>query len=124
MSTFKKYALIALIASVTSFSTGCLYFKSHPLGIEQNARELEADHYEVLGTAEGSSSSFSLLWVLPVTPRASYDEAVNEAIRSQGADNLIDVTTWKSKKVYAIGTVDILHVKGKAIRYTSAAASK
>jgi hypothetical protein len=26
---------------------------------------------------------------------------------------------WREKKVYVIGTVDVLHVKGKAIRYTA-----
>ena len=119
MKRIGKYAVIALLACVTSLSTGCLYLKNHPLGMESCAKDLEGDHYEVLGAAEGTSSSFTLLWMLPVTTRASYDDAINEAIRSQGADNLIDVTMWREKKVYVIGTVDVLHVKGKAIRYSA-----
>jgi hypothetical protein len=99
------------------FNSGCLYFRNHPVGIASQAKESGSLKYEIIGDAEGTSSSFTLVWFFPVTSRISYDEAVNEAIRSKGGDNLIDVTSWREKNVYIVGTVDVLHVKGKAIRY-------
>jgi hypothetical protein len=99
------------------FNSGCLYFKNHPVGISSQAKESGSLKYEILGDGEGTSSSFTLVWFFPVTSRISYDEAVIEAIRSKGGDNLIDVTSWREKNVYIVGTVDVLHVKGKVIRY-------
>ena len=120
MISARKGSLFAILLFCAITSSGCIYSKAHPMGIEPSAREMEVDNYEILGAAEGISSSFTLLWCIPITPRINYDEAFNEAIRSQGADNLIEVTIWREKKVYAIGTVDVLHVKGKAIRYLAA----
>jgi hypothetical protein len=109
-----------LVTSILSISmTGCLYFRSHPMGIEPNARYTDYFNYEILGDAEGSSSSMTLIGLFPVTPGIKYEEAVNEAIRSKGGDNLIEVTSWRERKVYIVGVVDVLHVKGKAIRYIS-----
>jgi len=97
--------------------TGCLYFRSHPVGIEPVARYTDYFNYEILGDAEGSSSSMTLIGLFPVTPPIKYEEAVDEAIRSKGGDNLIEVTSWREKKVYLVGVVDVLYVKGKVIRY-------
>ena len=99
--------------------TGCLYFRSHPDGIQPIAKETDYYNYEILGDAEGSSSRFALLWFIPVTPPVTYDEAVTEAIRSKGGDNLVEVTSWSETKTYIVGTVYVLHVKGKVIRYIS-----
>jgi hypothetical protein len=99
------------------FNSGCLYFKNHPVGISSQAKESGSLKYEILGEGEGTSSSFTLIWFFPVTPDLNYDDAVNEAIRSKGGDNLIDVTSWREKNVYIVGTIDVLHVKGKVIRY-------
>jgi hypothetical protein len=99
------------------YGTGCLYFRSHPVGIEPIARNTDYYKYEVLGDAEGTSSSMTLIGLFLVTPPIKYEEAIDEAIRSKGGDNLIDVTSWREKNVYVVGVVDVLHVKGKAIRY-------
>jgi hypothetical protein len=52
-----------------------------------------------------------------VTPVINYNEAIDEAIRKMGGDNIIEVTSWKEKNIYLIGSVDVIHVKGKVIRY-------
>ena len=119
----RKYffrSVTILWISVLSFcSTGCLYFRSHPVGIEPMARYTGYFNYEILGEAEGTSSSMTLVGIFPVTPGIKYEEAIDEAIRSKGGDNLIEVTSWRERKVYIVGVVDVLHVKGKAIRYIS-----
>ncbi len=98
-------------------ATACLHFNTRVTGIEPQAKSFTAKKYEVLGEAEGQSSSFNLLWVIPVTPRIDYDKAVNQAVQSKRGDNLIDVRTWKERQVWILGYIEILYVKGKVIRY-------
>jgi hypothetical protein len=96
---------------------GCLSLTNHAGGIQDSAKETGGLNYEILGDAEGESSSLKLFWIFPVMKDINFDEAVNEAIRKLGGDNLVEVTSWKEKNVYFIGTIDVLHVKGKVIRY-------
>ena len=112
-------ASIAAVCIFFSGFTGCIYSKIHPAGIEPSSKVVKDLPYEVLGTAQGSSSSFALLWALPVTPKAAIDEAVNEAVRAKGGDNLIEVKMWKERSIWLLGTVESIHVKGKVIRYTA-----
>ncbi|MBN2157941.1 MAG: hypothetical protein JW807_01005 [Spirochaetes bacterium] len=98
-------------------STGCLYSHKRVAGLEPHARLIEARNYRVLGEYEAKSSSFNLLWIIPVTPRIDYDRAVNEAVAAMRGDNLIDVRTWMERQFWIVGMVEILHVKGKVIKY-------
>jgi len=109
-------ALICMSIAVISF-TGCLYSKAHPLGIEPNAKVMKSPEYEVIGEGEGTSSSFTIFSLLRVTPAADINEAVEEAVKSKGGDNLIEALFTRERRVYIIGTVDIIHAKGKVIRY-------
>ena len=97
--------------------SGCLHFNTRVTGIEPQAKILDNMNYTVLGEAEGQSSSFNLLWIIPVTPRLDYSKAVNQAVESKNGDNLIDVRTWKERQVWLLGLVEILYVRGKVIRY-------
>ncbi|HNX24080.1 MAG TPA: hypothetical protein PKG60_08520 [Spirochaetota bacterium] len=97
--------------------TGCISSRSHAVGVEANAKYMASPYYEVLGDAEGMSSSFTLFWLFPVTPSAGNDEAVDDAIKSRGGDNLIEAVFTRESKVYIIGTVSNIYVKGKVIRY-------
>ena len=97
---------------------GCLYGRVHPLAIEPAAKVMGSSGYQVLGEAEGVSSSFTLLGIFPVTRKVDPERAVDQAIRSLGGDNLIEAVYYSEIKVYIIGVVDIVHVKGKVIRYT------
>jgi urease accessory protein UreH len=117
MKRLKSIAIIITIISFPLLLNGCIYLNSRPLGIETSAKSMDYSQYEELGIAEGVSSSFNLLWVIPVTDDATYEEAIAEAIRSKGADNLIGVTKWSERKVIILGTIDVLHVRGTAIRY-------
>ncbi len=96
--------------------SGCA-FHTHMKGIEPYARPLEDKEYKVLEESEGKSSSFHLLWALPVTVPADYKEAVDQAINDKGGDNLIDVQYYHEQQYWIVGKVDILYVKGKVIRY-------
>ncbi len=107
----------AAVLCIALTMTGCLYSKSHPAGIEPNAKFMESLTFEVIGDAEGSASSFTLFSIVRVTPKLDFGEAVDEAVKSRGGDNLIEAVYTREKRVYIIGTVDIIHVKGKVIRY-------
>ncbi|HOK03067.1 MAG: hypothetical protein BWY23_01701 [Spirochaetes bacterium ADurb.Bin218] len=111
------FCKLTIFLVVSAFFSGCLYSKSHPVAIEESAAFLSSPNYEVIGEAEGSSSSFTLFSIFSVTPKVSIDEAIVDAIRSKGGDNLIEVKITREKRVYIIGTVDIVHVHGKVIRY-------
>lgn len=112
----KRLAELIIILLIPAMS-GCLYGKVSPVGVEPSAKYMRSGGYEVLGEAEGVSSSFTLFWVFPVTPDEDISKAVDEAIRSLGGDNLIEAVFYREKKVYIVGTVNIVRAKGKVIRY-------
>jgi hypothetical protein len=101
----------------TMLVTGCLYNRARLTDISPQAKIIESDRYRVLGVSEGTSSSFNLLWIIPVTPRIDYDRAVNDAVAGLRGDNIIEVKTWIERQVWIVGLVEILHVKGKVIQY-------
>ncbi|MDY6933373.1 MAG: hypothetical protein SVZ03_04025 [Spirochaetota bacterium] len=96
---------------------GCLRVHTHVKGLEPQAHEIGSKNFEVLGPVEGQSSSFNLLWIFPVTPIANFNEAIDDAITEKGGNNLIDVHCWHERQIWIVGSIDILHVKGKVIRY-------
>lgn len=108
--------ILFLFSSLLSFS-GCISWQSHPAGVEPSAKFMASSSYEVLGEAEGISSSFKMFWVLPVTPPANCDEAVDDAIKRKGGDNLIEAVFTREREIYIVGTVENIYVKGKVIRY-------
>lgn len=115
-----EYKLIFTIILLCSILTnGCLASRIFPGGIEHSASELKDQPYEILGEAEGQASNFSLFWFVTVTPRADIDRAISNAISKKGGDDLIDIRWWIESKVYILGTVKIIYVKGKIIRYTN-----
>lgn len=116
MKHIKVPAVILIPAALLVF-TGCLSFSSHPVGVEASARLMASPDYEVIGDAEGISSSFRLFWFIPVMPEANNDEAVDDAVKSKGGDNIIGAVFTRERKVYLTGTVNNIYVKGKVIRY-------
>ncbi len=106
-----------MLSAVFSAFTGCISSGSHAAGVESSARYLSSPDYEVLGEADGMSSSFRLFWIFPVTPAANNREAIDDAIKSKGGDNLIEAVFTRESKVYIVGTVNNIYVKGKAVRY-------
>lgn len=114
-STSLRTALALLCFGV--FVTGCIRSNVRVTGIEPEAKMMLPGNYRVLGETEGQSSSFNLLWVFPVTPRMSYESAINDAIARLGGDNLINVRTWIERQIWIGGMVEVLHVRGTAIMY-------
>lgn len=113
-----KLSTVALTISLLSVVLpGCLYQGFHSRGIEPQVRTIEPLPYQIVGEAEGTSSQFNLLWIIPVTPRISFDRAVSEAISAKNGDSLIDVRTWTERQVWIVGMVEVLHVKGKVVKY-------
>ena len=109
--------LILSLSVLLMLCTGCISFSSHPAGIEASAKNIDSPAYEVLGEAAGISSSFRLFWLIPVTPPANFREAVDDAVKSKGGDNLIEAVFTSERLVYIVGTVNNIYVKGKVIRY-------
>jgi len=99
--------------------TGCIHVQTSARGIQPNAKPMQKDIYQELGPASGMNSGFRLLWFIPVTPCPYADKAVNDAIYSKGGDNLIEVRYWHERQYWLVGTVDIIHVEGVVIRYSS-----
>jgi hypothetical protein len=110
------FSITCLIACAI-LATGCLYNRTRLTDISPQAKVIESGRYRVLGVSEGTSSSFNLLWFLPVTPRIDYDRAVNDAVAGMRGDNIIEVKTWIERQVWIVGMVEILHVRGKVIQY-------
>ncbi len=107
----------AIIITGAAFSTGCVYMHTYATGIKDSAEPIENNQYNILNPVYGQSSSFRLFWFIPVTPRINYNEAVDEAVLSGNGDNLIDVRMYEKRQIWILGTVDILYVEGKAIKY-------
>ncbi len=119
MKVVRKSGIVILTACMVCsiLASGCLHKRVRSTGIGPQAKVMENKNYRVLGESEGQSSSFNLLWVIPVTLRMDYDRAVNDAITRLNGDNLIEVRTWKEVQIWIVGMVEILHVKGKVIKY-------
>jgi len=111
-----SFLTFILFFSLINF-TGCISSRSHAVGVEASARLMKSPYYEELGEAEGMSSSFTLFWFFPVTPEVNINEAVDDAVKSKGGDNLIEAVFYRENKVYIIGTVTNIYAKGKVIRY-------
>lgn len=112
---FYATAIIGIILCV--FMSGCLYRGVRVIGLEQQAQQIEATHYRIVGDSEGKSSSFNLFWLIPVTPRVNYDRAVRDAISNKRGDSIIDIRTWIERQIWIVGMVEILHVRGTVIQY-------
>jgi hypothetical protein len=114
---YKKYRL--LITTILFFScnlASCTTY-THVVDLKPQAYPHQMQEYEVIEAVEGKSSSFTLFWVIPVTKKAAYSEAIDTMIKSKGGDNLIDVRLWHERQYWILGTVNIYHAKGTVIRY-------
>ncbi len=112
----KIIAVLAILFTATIFAS-CLRVYTHVKDMSSNAYPIDDEKYDVIGEGEAKSAAFNLLWFFPVTPQISYNEAVYNAISKAGGDNLIDIYTWHERQYWIVGTVNILYVKGKIIKY-------
>jgi hypothetical protein len=113
--TAKRIEAFLFAMSLFAFSA-CLGIRTHVKGIEPSARPLSTGKYEVIEPVEFSVSSFKLFWILPVTPDLKIHEVIEETANNKGGDNIIEMQLWHERQYWILGTIDIIHVKGKIIR--------
>lgn len=116
-SRIKRFIAVAVLITGVSLTAHCVYNQTQIKGIKDSAEPLETKQYDVLNNTSGKSSSFKLFWFIPVTPQVNYNEAIDEAVLSGNGENLIDVRLYGKKQIWILGTVDMLYVEGKAIKY-------
>ena len=109
---------LIIIVILLSFFNSCFYSRVKSISVSSTSQEITSE-YEIIGEAEGFSSEFRLLWVIPVTPRMSLEDAVNEAIRSKGGNAMIEMTAKSEKQRWIVGSIDGIRVQGKVIRFTN-----
>ena len=97
--------------------TDCIWIKTRAGGLETSAKPLASRKYTEIEKAKGQSSQFNLFWFIPVTPRANFGKAIDEAIYGKQADNLVRFTWSRERQIWLLGTVDTITVNGIAIRY-------
>lgn len=111
----RQLLFIVLLCSIVFL--GCV--TTHNVaGYEPHVRPLKDISYQIVGEAESFTSNFNLLWFFNVTPLASFDRAISDAINQKNGDDLIDVSWYIERQYWIVGTVNIIHIKGKVIKYT------
>ncbi len=111
----KRIKALLLAFSIMAFSA-CLGIRTHVKGLEPSARPLFTGRYEIIEPVEFYISSFKLFWILRVTPELKIHEVIEETVNNKGGDNLIEMQLWHERQYWILGTIDIVHVKGKIIR--------
>lgn len=118
MKSFLKFICFIFITGISiSFFSGCIYSRARTSSIEPYVSQLRSAEYEIVGEAETMVSNMSLLWVVSVTPRPDYNSAILEMVSERGGDDIIDVRMWTEKQHWIFGTITIMHIKGRVIKY-------
>ena len=112
----RKIITISIIIVSQLFLSSCFYSKITPMSVMSSSHAITSE-YEVLGEAEGFSSEFKLLWIIPVTSRMSIEDALDDAIRSKGGNAIIEVTAQSENEKWIVGTIDSIRIQGKVIRF-------
>jgi hypothetical protein len=107
---------MSLALVITLALQGCVSF-SHPQGFEPKLGPLRDLPYEVIGEAESDVSNFNLIWFINVTPKPNFERAIADVINQKGGDDLIEVRWWRERQYWILGTVNIIHIRGKVIKY-------
>ena len=109
---------ISLILFAMIIFTNCISFTLSTDDLPKTGKPLETEkEYESLGVVETESSSFHLLWFIPVTNRAKFDYAIEDAIETKGGDNIINLQYETNRQIWILGRVTNRIVKGEVIRY-------
>ena len=110
-----KSALFAAISLMLLLAAGCAHT---PGGIAPSTVPIDGREYMILGPAKATSTAVYLFNFLPVSGSSSLRDAKNAAIRSKGADALIDVTAESYSQFWIIFSKSTIMVEGTAIRFT------
>jgi len=111
----KKAGLLLLVLLTAG---NCIHQNMRAAGMATHFAPLEDKPYKVLGEEDAVASNFNLFWVWSVTPPPNVELAILEAVNKKGGDSMIDIRLWREQRVWMVGTVHILHIRGKIIKYT------
>ena len=109
-----KSALFAALSLLLLFAVGCAHT---PGGIAASTMPIDGRKYTVLGPAKATSTAVYLFNFIPVSGSSSLRDAKMAAIRSQGADALIDVTAESYSQFWILFSKSTIMVEGTAIRF-------
>jgi len=109
---------VGVIAVIAIVFTNCVSFTLDSSDLPKTATELkEGKEYNSLGETKGQSSSFHLLWFIPVTERANFDLAIKDAIESKGGDNIINLQYKINRQIWLLGRVTTYKINGEVVQY-------
>ena len=109
-----KSALFAVWSLLLLLAVGCAHT---PGGIAPSTVPIEGRKYIELGPAKATSTAVYLFNFIPVSGSSSLRDAKYAAIRSKGADALIDVTAESYSQFWIIFAKSTIMVEGTAIRF-------
>lgn len=86
-------------------------------GLISEATLIRKDKLNILGTAEGESSTFFYLGLIPLTNPLNIEYAMSQAVQKiPGGDTLVNVKIWHETHYYfPLGTVSVVKVEGDVI---------
>ena len=116
-----KATLLTVFSLLLLFAVGCAHT---PGGICASTVPIDGRDYMVLGPAKATSTAVYLFNFIPVSGSSSLRDAKNAAIRSKGADALIDVTAESYSQFWIVFSKSTIMVEGTAIRFTEGGRSQ
>lgn len=112
MKTKRATLFFLMIIMTISFMTGCVT----PMGMTSSSTPLHNRAIvEILGQAEGSDWSWSLLGLWSVG-LPNMDKAINKAIASKNGDALINVRWYEKHYYFVLFSVTKVIVTGQVIK--------
>jgi hypothetical protein len=86
-------------------------------GLVSEATLIRKDKLNILGSAEGESSTFFYLGLIPLTNPLNIEYAMSQAVQKvAGGDTLVNVKIWHETHYYfPLGTVSVVKVEGDVI---------
>ena len=113
MKESKSVVLFGMLLFV-ALACGCA---SMPGGIAASTTPIEGRSYDVLGRVSETDSHIALFGVIPLSGGNRVEKAVDDCIRSRGADALIDVTVDGYSQFWILFTRRVTRVTGTAIKF-------
>jgi len=115
MSQINRASTRLLMATAfAAVLSGCLH---HPGGIAPSNVPINGRTYQVLGEVTGTDSAIRVFGVIPVTGSNTVREALDDAMRKQDADALINITVESYQHFWILFIRHITSVHGTAIKF-------
>jgi len=111
----KTLAGLVILFFCFSFCLGSTIRKETDLF--DSATWIQTDEMEVLGSGEGSDSSFFLWGMIPVTTEPSLEKAMSQILEKfPDGKGLTNIQIYREDKAYfPLGMVIAIHVKAKVV---------